>query len=188
MSEQIQQAMATVPGCVEIVPSVEAGNPEVKVEIDRQRMADYGLTMAQVGLTLQTAFSGNADVRFRDGTYEYPIRIALDAFDRRSAEDIRNITFVTPLGNTVFLKQFAEVRKAPRLPASNAATACLPCSFPRRYSVDPSVPLPAKSKPMWKNSARRPVHTFSLAATCAGRNKASAAWVLPSGPRWYWCT
>ncbi|MCK6694783.1 MAG: efflux RND transporter permease subunit, partial [Thermoanaerobaculia bacterium] len=112
MSEQIQRVMASVPGCVEIAPSVEAGNPEVIVDVNRQRMADYGLTMAQVGLTLQTAFSGNADARFREGDYEYPIRIALDAFDRRSADDIRNLTFVNPLGNTVWLKQFAEVRES----------------------------------------------------------------------------
>ncbi|HNM27485.1 MAG TPA: efflux RND transporter permease subunit, partial [Saprospiraceae bacterium] len=87
MSDLVQKEMAAVPGCVEITPSVEAGNPEVHVEVNRQRMADYGLTMAQVGLTLQTAFSGNADARFRDGDREYPIRIALDAFDRRSASD-----------------------------------------------------------------------------------------------------
>jgi len=112
MSDTIQKVMASVPGCVEITPSVEPGNPEVQVEVNRQRMADYGLTMAQVGLTLQTAFSGNSDARFRDGDFEYPIRIALDAFDRRSADDIRNLSFVNPLGSTVFLKQFAEVRES----------------------------------------------------------------------------
>ncbi|MFN0013898.1 MAG: efflux RND transporter permease subunit, partial [Saprospiraceae bacterium] len=111
MSDQIQQAMAAVPGCVEIVPSVESGHPEVQVYVDRQRMADYGITLAQVGLTLQTAFSGNAEARFRDGPNEYPIRVALDAYDRRSAEDIRQTTFINPLGNTVYLKQFAEVRE-----------------------------------------------------------------------------
>ncbi len=115
LSDTIQQVMASVPGCVEITPSVEAGNPEVQVEVNRQLMADFGLTMAQVGLTLQTAFSGNTDARFRDGDFEYPIRIALDAFDRRSADDIRSLSFVNPLGNTVYLKQFAEVheRSAP---------------------------------------------------------------------------
>ncbi|MBK6933130.1 MAG: efflux RND transporter permease subunit [Saprospirales bacterium] len=112
ISERVQQVMASVPGCVEITPSVESGNPEVQVEVNRQRMADYGLTMAQVGLSLQTAFSGNTDARFRDGDFEYPIRIALDAFDRRSADDIRNLSFVNPLGSTVFLKQFAEVRES----------------------------------------------------------------------------
>ena len=107
--ERAKREMAQVPGCVEIISSVQAGNPEVQVDVDRKRMADYGLTMAQVGLTLQTAFSGNSDAKFRDGEYEYPIRIALDEFNRRSAEDIKNLSFVNPLGSTVYLKQFAEI-------------------------------------------------------------------------------
>lgn len=81
------------------------------MEVNRRRMADYGLAMAQVGLTLQTAFSGNSDARYRDGEYEYPIRIALDAFDRRNAENIRNLPIVNMLGNTVYVKQFAEVKE-----------------------------------------------------------------------------
>lgn len=109
LAETVKKEMAAVPGCVEIAATVESGNPEVKVEVNRQRMADNGLAMAQVGLTLQTAFSGNTDAKYRDGEFEYPIRIALDAFDRRSAEDIRNVSFVNPVGNTVYLKQFAQV-------------------------------------------------------------------------------
>lgn len=112
LSERVQDSMRAVPGCVEVAPTVEPGNPEVRVEVNRQRMADAGLTMAQVGLTLQTAFSGNTDAKFRDGPYEYPIRVALDAFDRRSANDIRQLSFVNPLGNTVYLKQFADVRNS----------------------------------------------------------------------------
>ncbi len=111
MSDEVMRAMASVPGCVEITPSVEAGNPEVQVVVDRQRMAEYGLTMAQLGLTLQTAFSGNTDARFRDGANEYPIRVVLDAFDRRSAEDIRNLIIVNPLGMPIAIRQFAEVRE-----------------------------------------------------------------------------
>ncbi len=112
LSERVQQEMAKVPGCVEITPTVEGGNPEVRVEVNRQRMADYGLAMAQVGLTLQTAFNGNTDAKYRDGDYEYPIRIALDAFDRRSADDIRNLSFVNPLNSSVYLKQFANIHES----------------------------------------------------------------------------
>lgn len=111
LADKVKKEMAAVPGCVEIGSSVEGGNPEVKVEVNRQRMADCGLAMAQVGLTLQTAFSGNTDAKYRDGDYEYPIRIALDAFDRRSVEDIKNLSFVNPLGSTVYLKQFADVKQ-----------------------------------------------------------------------------
>lgn len=112
LSEKIKREMEAVPGCVEIGSTVEGGNPEVRVEVNRQRMADFGLAMAQVGLTMQTAFSGNTDARYRDGDYEYPIRISLDAFDRRSVEDIRNLSFVNPMGSTVYLKQFADVRQS----------------------------------------------------------------------------
>ncbi|MFZ4635186.1 MAG: efflux RND transporter permease subunit [Saprospiraceae bacterium] len=112
VSDTVRQIMGAVPGCVEIASTVEGGNPEVQVDVNRQRMADYGLTMAQVGLTLQNAFSGNSDARYRDGDYEYPIRIQLDAFDRRSADDVRNLSFVNPLGAAVYLRQFAEVRES----------------------------------------------------------------------------
>lgn len=111
LSERVKAIMSEVPGCVEITPTVEGGNPEVRVDVNRQRMADYGLAMAQVGLTLQTAFNGNTDAKYRDGDYEYPIRVALDAFDRRSADDIRNLSFVNPLGATVYLKQFADIHE-----------------------------------------------------------------------------
>lgn len=111
LSERVEAIMSEVPGCVEITPTVEGGNPEVRVDVNRQRMADYGLAMAQVGLTLQTAFNGNTDAKYRDGDYEYPIRVALDAFDRRSADDIRNLSFVNPLGATVYLKQFADIHE-----------------------------------------------------------------------------
>jgi hydrophobe/amphiphile efflux-1 (HAE1) family protein len=112
MSNTIQGIMKGVPGCVDITPSVEGGNPEIRVDVDRKRMADYGLVMAQVGLTLQTAFSGNTDARYRDGEYEYPIRIALDAFDRRSADNIAHLSLVNPLGNTVYLQQFADIKES----------------------------------------------------------------------------
>ena len=110
LSEKVERVMATIPGCVEITPTVEGGNPEVKVNVNRKNLADNGLTMAQVGLTLQTAFSGNTDAKFRDGAYEYPLRVSLDAFDRRSAEDIGQLSFINPLGSTVYLRQFADVR------------------------------------------------------------------------------
>ncbi|MCB0573763.1 MAG: efflux RND transporter permease subunit, partial [Saprospiraceae bacterium] len=42
LSDRVEREMAAVPGCVEITPTVEGGNPEVRVEVNRQRMADYG--------------------------------------------------------------------------------------------------------------------------------------------------
>jgi hydrophobic/amphiphilic exporter-1 (mainly G- bacteria), HAE1 family len=109
LSDRVKSVMETVPGCVEIEKTVEAGAPELVVDINRQRLADYGLNMAQVGLTLQTAFAGNSDARYRDGNYEYPIRVQLDAFDRRSMTDIQALSMINPFNQAVELRQVSEI-------------------------------------------------------------------------------
>jgi hydrophobic/amphiphilic exporter-1 (mainly G- bacteria), HAE1 family len=112
LADEVKAIMHTVPGCVEIEKTVEAGAPELVVDINRQRLADYSLTMATVGLTLQTAFSGNSDARFREGGYEYPIKVQLDAFDRRSAADLERITLINLLNQPVQLRQVAQINTA----------------------------------------------------------------------------
>src|SRR5690606_16433158 len=79
-SQKIMEVMAQVPGIRKIETSLEEGNPEIRVEVDRAKMADLGLSMYVVGGTLQVAFNGNTDTKFRDGDYEYDINIRMDEF------------------------------------------------------------------------------------------------------------
>jgi HAE1 family hydrophobic/amphiphilic exporter-1 len=44
----------TIPGATEIELSVEDGNPEVSVKVDRDKMAALGLSLQTVGMTIQT--------------------------------------------------------------------------------------------------------------------------------------
>jgi HAE1 family hydrophobic/amphiphilic exporter-1 len=98
------------PGANDVNVSVEAGNPEVRVEIDREKMAKLGLNIQTVGGTLQNAFAGNDDSKFRDGGEDYDIRVMLDAFDRKNPDDVKNINFFSPSANrAVRLADFANV-------------------------------------------------------------------------------
>jgi HAE1 family hydrophobic/amphiphilic exporter-1 len=81
---QVIDMLKKVPGALEPKLSVEEGNPEVSVRIDREQMAELGLNVQTVGATMQTAFSGNTKAKYRDGAYEYDIDILLDAFDPAS--------------------------------------------------------------------------------------------------------
>jgi HAE1 family hydrophobic/amphiphilic exporter-1 len=98
-----------VPGALEPKLSVEEGNPEVYVKIDREQMAELGLNVQTVGATMQTAFSGNTNAKYRDGTYEYDIDILLDAFDRRNVEDVAQLGFINNKGQVIRLEQFANI-------------------------------------------------------------------------------
>ncbi len=111
-SSAIADAIRKIPGTADVRLSSEEGKPETRVEIDRQKMASFGLTVAEVGQTLRVAFSGDDDSKFREGDHEYKIRIVLDEFNRSSTSDIGSVTFVNRTGQLVELKQFATIYQA----------------------------------------------------------------------------
>ncbi|PQA60335.1 efflux RND transporter permease subunit [Siphonobacter curvatus] len=108
---QVADRLKKTPGANDVKVSVEAGNPEVQVNIDREKMAKLGLNIQTVGGLLQNAFAGNDDSKYREGSEDYDIRIMLDAFDRKDPEAVKNITFFSPIANRpVRLAEFADVR------------------------------------------------------------------------------
>lgn len=98
-----------IPGTLEEELSVEAGNPEIAVSVDREKMALLGLTMDVVGGTMQNAFAGNTDNQYRDGQNEYDINIQFDQFDRQNIGDIKKLTFMSNQGQLIELQQFSDV-------------------------------------------------------------------------------
>ena len=108
-AKQAEAELYKIPGATEIRLSVEDGNPEINVKVDRDKMAALGLTLQTVGMTMQTAYSGNTDGRFRSGEYEYDINIKYNSFDRKSINDVSNLIFINERGEQIKLSQFATV-------------------------------------------------------------------------------
>jgi hydrophobic/amphiphilic exporter-1 (mainly G- bacteria), HAE1 family len=101
-----------VKGATEMKLSVEAGNPEISVQVDRDKMAALGLSLSTVGATMQTAFSGNTNGKFRQGEYEYDINIRYGSFNRQSIQDVSNLLFINDKGQQIRLSQFATIRES----------------------------------------------------------------------------
>ena len=109
-ANRILELLKKVPGSVDAELSTDSGSPEVQVNIDRDKMASLGLNLSSVGQTMQTAFSGNTDGKFRAGEYEYDINIRFGDANRQSIDDVRNLMFTNPSGQQVRLSQFADVK------------------------------------------------------------------------------
>lgn len=109
-ANRILELLKKVPGSVDAELSTDSGSPEVQVNIDRDKMASLGLNLASVGKTMQTAFSGNTDGKFRAGEYEYDINIRFGDANRQSIDDVRNLMFTNSQGEQIRLSQFAEVK------------------------------------------------------------------------------
>ncbi len=111
-ANRLMERVKEVEGTQEVKLSVESGNPEVVVTTDRRKMAELGLDLQNVGATMQFAFSGNTDAKFRQGEYEYDINIRFDENNRRIVDDIKALTFMNKFGQSISLDQFAEVSES----------------------------------------------------------------------------
>ncbi|MFZ4860704.1 efflux RND transporter permease subunit [Sphingobacterium sp. Mn56C] len=108
-AEQAADLLRAVPGAKDVKLTSESGNPEISVKVDREKMTSLGLSVATVGTTMQTAFSGNTDNKFRAGDNEYDINIQFDDKGRANLNDVRNLKFINSSGQAISLEQFAEV-------------------------------------------------------------------------------
>lgn len=111
-SKQIRDIVESVPGTADVRLSAEDGKPETRIEVDREKMATFGLTINDVGAALRVALAGDDDTKFRQGNTEYSILISLDAFDRSKPENLGSLTFVNQRGQVVELQQFANIYQA----------------------------------------------------------------------------
>src|SRR5699024_6647986 len=66
-ADKAMDSLRTIQGASEIKLSSEGGNPEINVSVNRDKMASLGLDIQTVGATMQTAFSGNTDGKYRSG-------------------------------------------------------------------------------------------------------------------------
>lgn len=105
----VADVVRTIPGTADVRLSSEQGKPETRIEIDRQKIAAFGLSLAEVGAGLRIAFTGDDESKFRQGNTEYDMRIVLDQFDRSKTADVGSLTFVNRKGERVELSQFANI-------------------------------------------------------------------------------
>jgi HAE1 family hydrophobic/amphiphilic exporter-1 len=110
-ANRLFEKMSSVKGVTDAKISVEAGNPEISIIPDRDKMASLGVSQGALGLALYDAFNGNTDTKFRDGNNEYDVNIRLDRFDRRNIADVENFAIVNASGDLVKLKQFVKVEE-----------------------------------------------------------------------------
>ncbi|MGE8379245.1 MAG: efflux RND transporter permease subunit, partial [Sphingobacterium sp.] len=108
-AEKAADQLRKIPGAAGVKLTSEAGNPEINVKIDRDKMTSLGLNVSTVGMTMQTAFSGNTDNKYRAGDNEYDINIRYTESGRASIDNVRDLKFINNKGASISLEQFATV-------------------------------------------------------------------------------
>ncbi len=85
------------------------GKPYLEIDINREAIARYGLSIAAVQDVLQTALGGKTLTRSVEGRERYPIRVRYMREERDSVEAISNIFVPTPAGEQIPLSLLASI-------------------------------------------------------------------------------
>ncbi|MFH2049399.1 MAG: efflux RND transporter permease subunit [bacterium] len=95
LAQGISKIMEQVPEVADVRTSRRQGRPEQNLIIDREKIADLGLSVSQIAEVVQTNVGGARAGVYREGGEEYPIMVRLQSKDRLSTEDLRNISVHT---------------------------------------------------------------------------------------------
>jgi len=109
VAEKVVAITAQVAGTRDVKSSWEEGQPEIKISVDRDRAAQFGLTLGEIGVAMRTALEGDIATKFKDGNTEYDTRVVLAKANRSNPTDVEKVTLLNYRGERVYLGQVADV-------------------------------------------------------------------------------
>ncbi|MEY4728153.1 MAG: hypothetical protein RLZZ390_677, partial [Bacteroidota bacterium] len=80
-----------IPGVEELKIDIDFSNPEITLEIDRERALMQGISTGQVGLEIRTALFGKEISKLKIGEDEYKIILRNDATQRKTLSELLNM-------------------------------------------------------------------------------------------------
>lgn len=108
-ANEIMKAVEATPGTMYAEFSTKNPKPLIEVQLDREKMAIFGLNASDVGNAIGTNFRGNDMAKYKYNGNEYDIMVKSDGFDKSSIDDVRKLPFVNSQGQVFELGQFAHV-------------------------------------------------------------------------------
>jgi len=100
-----------IPGVQNLQTDLRLNTPEVRVQINRDKLSDIAVNVDTVGRTLETMLGGRQVTRFKREGEQYDVIVQVASFDRSSPADIRDIYVRGRNNEMVQLANLVEVRE-----------------------------------------------------------------------------
>jgi cobalt-zinc-cadmium resistance protein CzcA len=112
VSAQLKDVLATVPGVADLSLEANIGKPQIRIDVDRDALARYGLNADDVLTVVRNGIGGEPVGVLLDGVRRFDISVRLDDASKASLPAIERIPLRTPGGALVQLSQVAKVTEA----------------------------------------------------------------------------
>lgn len=106
---KIGKIAASTEGATDIYVEEVSGLPQILVNFKRDKIAQFGLSIAAVNQVIRAGFAGDVAGEVFEGEKRFDLVVRLDRQNRQSIEDLKTLYVTAPDGNQVPLDQLAEV-------------------------------------------------------------------------------
>jgi len=106
---KIKETLQKIPGFAELTVVRELGQPSLLVDVDRGKIARYGINVADVEAVVQAAVGGQAATQVIQGEKLFDLVVRMKPEFRESAHEISNLFVATPGGQQIPLSQLATI-------------------------------------------------------------------------------
>src|ERR1700720_989218 len=106
---QIKNALSNVPGFTELTVGRELGQPSLLIDVDRDKIARYGINVADVEAVISAAVGGQAVTQVIQGEKLFDLVVRMQPQFRSSAHEIGNLLVGTPDSQQIPLSQLARI-------------------------------------------------------------------------------
>jgi cobalt-zinc-cadmium resistance protein CzcA len=106
----IKKVLERVRGIRDVTLVQELGQPSLTIDIDRARIARFGINVADINALIQTAIGGDAATQVEQGEKQFDLVVRLEQQYRDNPDEIGNILVATSGGQQIPLKELANIQ------------------------------------------------------------------------------
>ncbi len=112
LAEKALRALAAIPGAADEQMEIISGVAELRIQVDRQALARYGVNVSDIRQVVETAIAGAQVSEMIEGQRRFPIVVRLPESYRHDVDAIRQILVAAPGGERIPLGSLARVEVA----------------------------------------------------------------------------
>jgi len=110
LSDQVVDVLRTVPGIVDIAHDNLTGQPQLTIEIDRERAARHGISSSDILDIVETSIGGKSATRVIDGERRFDVVVRAKESYRGDYTHVGELLVTSPKGVKIPLRQLAQIK------------------------------------------------------------------------------
>jgi cobalt-zinc-cadmium resistance protein CzcA len=108
---EVKKTLEGVPGFTDLTVVHELGQPSLNINVDREKIARYGINVSDVEAVIQAAVGGQAATQVVQGEKLFDLVVRMQPQFRSNAQEIGNLLVGTPDGQQIPINQIADIQQ-----------------------------------------------------------------------------